>query len=471
VHLLGSQRWPLHYTFIREQIDDEPALDRCDPEQARQFDAGWYAFSQTQYWVAQGRRYLLGTLVRYASGLQAVEYTPGDAIDPEQMKRGFFAVMRRVPDPRAWSLRPADAHQLAFMRQIEGSVPIVSTNAPFIGVDYQPLTQAVGYGTLRFVPSAELASAEIGPHVIVVTDDVPNGIPLVGGLVTEAFQTPLAHVNVLSQARGTPNMALRGAHADPRFKPLFGKLVRLEVGAADVTLRAASADEADAFWRAHAATGEPVVPPLDDSVRGMVELPGRGLEDLPAVGAKAAQLAELYRVSERRPNQGCPPDTVPLHVPRDAFAVPVAYYLDHFAATRACASAAAATPRICLRSTAPACTPRPAWSWTIRISASPTACARSGRACGTRARSTSASSGTSISSARRWACSSTSPNKARRRKASASAATCSISRAWTSSTSMRRSAKPASPTLPPPWSPSSCCTRFRRARRSSATRR
>ena len=51
-------------------------------------------------------------------------------------------------------------------------------------------------------------------RMIVLTDDVPNDIPFVGGLITEAFQTPLAHVNVLSQNRGTPNAALLNARQD-----------------------------------------------------------------------------------------------------------------------------------------------------------------------------------------------------------------------------------------------------------------
>ena len=50
---------------------------------------------------------------------------------------------------------------------------------------------------------------------MLITDDVPNDVPLVGGLITEAFQTPLSHVSVLSRNRGTPNMALRDAREDP----------------------------------------------------------------------------------------------------------------------------------------------------------------------------------------------------------------------------------------------------------------
>jgi hypothetical protein len=212
-------------------------------------------------------------------------------------------------------------------------LPLVGPNAPFAGLRYQPLTRAVGYGVLRFVPSEQLAKSELGPRVVLVTDDVPNDIPFVGGLITEAFQTPLAHVNVLSQARGTPNMALRGARADERLQPLLGKLVRLEVGAADLDVREATAEEADAFWATQRASGPAIVPPLDTSMRGVQSLRERGYYDLPALGAKAAQFAELYKVSALR--GGCAPTTLPLNVPRDAFAIPVVHYLEHFTASGA----------------------------------------------------------------------------------------------------------------------------------------
>ena len=81
VHLLSVARWPLHYTFVRERIYLEPPLDRCDPEQNSQFNAGWTEFSRLEYYRVEGRRFLLGTLARHAStGLASVEYTSGDVI-------------------------------------------------------------------------------------------------------------------------------------------------------------------------------------------------------------------------------------------------------------------------------------------------------------------------------------------------------------------------------------------------------
>ncbi len=328
VHLIGSERWALHYTFIREQIDRQPALDRCDPVQAREFEQGWVAFSQINYFRSEGRRFLLGTLVRHASGLHTVEFATGDAITPEQMRRAFFAAVARTEDPKQWFLRPADSSQLRRMREIEGTVPIVGTNAPYIDLHYQPLTQVVGYGELMFVRSDQLDSAELGPHTLVITDGVPNDLPFVGGLITEAFQTPLAHINVLSRARGTPNMALRDARNHPRLKPYLSKLVRLEVAPSDFVVREASAEEADAFWQAHKPSGPAIEPPIDATVRGVQPLSERGLADLPAIGGKAAQFAELYKVN--LVHLSCAPASVPLNVPEQAFAIPVAHYLEHF---------------------------------------------------------------------------------------------------------------------------------------------
>lgn len=328
VHLLSNARWALHYTFIRENIYGQPALNRCDPVEAAAFQQGWWDFSTTEYFVVDGRRFLLGTLVHNANGLKTVEFAVGDAISPEQMKRAFLAVIQHTERPHEWALRPQDGVQRARMQELDGQLPIVGTNAPFRDVVYQPLTTAVGFGTLRFIPASELEGAALGPQVIVVTDDVPNDIPFVGGLITEAFQAPLAHVNVLSEARGTPNMALRRAHSDKRISALLGKLVRLEVGTGDFQLREASAEEAAAFYASRMPKGPRLIPGHDDSVQGIQPLAQHGIASALFIGSKAAQLAELGNV--RAPARGCPSSTVPLRTPANAFAVPFAHYLAHF---------------------------------------------------------------------------------------------------------------------------------------------
>ncbi len=331
VHLLSSARWPLHYTFVRERVYLEPELDRCIPAQNAEFYQGWVDFSATEYYSSVGRRFHLGTLSHHAgSNLDAVEYTFGDAITGEQMREAFITVMSHTDDPGRWVIHAQDAEQVTKLRGVEGRTPLVGPNAPFVGVTYQPLTEGLAYGTLKFVPAAELLAASLGPRVIVITDDVPNDIPLVGGLITEAFQTPLAHVNVLSQNRGTPNAGLVGARQ--KLADHLDQLVKLEVTPGGIEVTLADPSEAAAFWASQAPAGDPISPRIDASVRGVQDLQVHTLASLPSIGAKAAQMAELLDVAASQ--EGCP-GAAPFITPERPFAIPLVHYREHFTASGA----------------------------------------------------------------------------------------------------------------------------------------
>jgi hypothetical protein len=328
IYLVGWRDWSLHYDFIRQVIDGQPALNRCDEIERATFDRGWYNFSVTEYFQTEGRRYLLGTLVHHAStDLYTVEFALGDEILPEDMLKAFFAATAHTLTPERFYIRPQDADQTERALTLDGTAPIVGPNAPFADTKLQPLTAAVGYGVLTYVPAAELSSQSLGPDVILITNDVPNDIPLVGGLITEAFQTPLSHINVLCQNRGTPNLALPLAHEDPALAALLGQLVRFEVTADAYHVAAADPAEAQAFWDAMKPSQTQVTPRLDTTRTGLVDLHDASLDDLPAIGAKAAQLAELVRLAANYvPNCS---GAKGFEVPDPAFAIPMAYFAAH----------------------------------------------------------------------------------------------------------------------------------------------
>jgi pyruvate,water dikinase len=155
----------------------------------------------------------------------------------------------------------------------------------------------------------------VSPRQLVVLDTVPNDLGVVAGVVTEAFQTPLSHVNVLSQQRGTPNMGLRQART--LFAPHAGQWVRLTVGAFDWSVSPVTAAEAQAWWEAHQPP--PVEVPVPDyTVSGILDIDDVGHADVPAVGGKAANHGELRDIGE------------PVRV-RDALVLPVVHYRDFMA--------------------------------------------------------------------------------------------------------------------------------------------
>lgn len=331
VHLLSTEKWALHYTFIREQIYGDPPLDRCDPTQRQEFDQGWYDFSEKEYFVSEGRSFILGTLTEHSgTALHTIEHAIGDAIVGEQMKDAFYAVVPHTDNPTQWALRPQDDVQAERAKLVDGQLPIVSPETPFQNVTFQPLTEGVAYGTLKFVPSDRLYSEPLGPDVIVITDDVPNDIPLVGGLITEAFQTPLAHVNVLSENRGTPNAGLRNARVV--LAEHIDKLVRIEVNASGLHVGEADLEEAQAYWDSFVPAAANISPRIDETVRGVQPLSAHNLASIPMVGAKAAQLAELLRIDQ--PGK-CSSGHTSLNLPEAPFAIPVVHSREHFAASGA----------------------------------------------------------------------------------------------------------------------------------------
>jgi hypothetical protein len=343
IYFVEAARWDLHYTFVREVIEGLPTLDRCDPVQAAEFNAGRSAFSNNYY--SDERRFLLPTLSLYGgSQLQVLHYFRTDTISADQLRHGVFSVLRHVFDYADWVLH-VDADQIDRGLALDGELPMVGPNGPYAALEYQPLNQVVGYGELAFVPAHELATATLGPQTILVTDLVPNDIPFVAGLITESFQTPLSHVNVLSKNRGSPNMALAGARDDPRIEPMFGELVRLEVGPTQFEITLADPAEAAAFWQQQGEVGPPLVPAIDPSVRGVVPLDQVGIAALPSIGAKAAQLAELLDIDFSDAAQTClykqdngssqQPTGVQVRAPATPFAIPVVHYLEHFQASGA----------------------------------------------------------------------------------------------------------------------------------------
>lgn len=330
VYFMDSTKFPLHFDWVWEVLDKKAPFDLCDPAERAQHDAEWVRFSQRNYFSTTNRQFYLGTLVHYAdSDLYTIEFASGDLITSEQIRDAFFLVAEQILEPKRLFVRPTTASFEARMTSLEGLLPIVPAGTPFAGTRFFSLNPGVAYGVLEVVEDIEEAALSF--QSIPIFTRIPNDVPLVGGTITEEPQTPLAHVNVLAQNRGTPNMALLDASTDPRVAPFLGKLVRLDVTRADFSLRVASSTEAEAFWEERFGSRPPFYPERDLSVRDLVDLDGASFDDIAKIGAKASQYAELSKLDYRQYAGSCA-DADRLPVPTPAFAIPFARFVEHLEA-------------------------------------------------------------------------------------------------------------------------------------------
>lgn len=319
LYFQNSERYAIHYDFVSKHLsgDELPVV----PQLAD--------FNTTEYFTPD-RRFNLGAVTHYEGPqVYALEVAPYDTASADMIAALFYAVRDGAFFGEELKFHPTSEAVALAAEELPDDIPIVTTDDLYAAIDYQPLSLASAMGRLRFLTAAELDTAQVSYQDIVVLDEAPNDISVVQGLITEEFQTPLSHVNVLSLNRGTPNMGLREATTNAELRALAGKLIELTVGAEKWSVREVTEAEAEASWDEHKP--DPVVlPPLDLSVTGLVDLEdvtpepatSGGLRDaikesVRAFGGKAAHYSILART-----------DGVP--IPR-AFAVPM-YFYDQFMA-------------------------------------------------------------------------------------------------------------------------------------------
>jgi hypothetical protein len=220
IHFQDSERYPLHYDFASANLS---AVDDLPPVVDQQ------SFNENYY--TEQRRFFLGTITYYEGpDIWVFELAPYDNASPEMVTEAYDIVVANTFFGEVLHYHPSGGAAESVAEQLGEEILVVTTAELFEGIDYQPLTIGRSCGRLVFFTAAELESNYVSFQDIVVLDSVPNDISVAQGIITAEFQTPLSHVNVLSQNRGTPNMGLRGAFENEELRALEGKWITLDVG-------------------------------------------------------------------------------------------------------------------------------------------------------------------------------------------------------------------------------------------------
>jgi hypothetical protein len=316
LYFQNSQKYTIHYDFVSEHLSGGelplvPALS---------------SFNASEYYTPD-RRFILGAITHYdGPDVWALELAPYDTASAAMVTKVYEAAASASYFGPALAFHPTSESHETLLDKLGAGVRVVTTEELYAEIEYQPLTLGTAIGRLRFAHALDLAEVYLSPEEIVVLDEAPNDISVVSGLITEEFQTPLSHVNVLSQNRQTPNMGLRGAMTNPDLLALEGAWVELKVSATGWSVREATSEEAEAY-QASRRPDPVVLPALDLEVTDLRDIEdvtpepeGVSLRDaiktaVNAFGGKAAQYSILAKTED-----------VP--TPK-AFAIPV-YYYDQF---------------------------------------------------------------------------------------------------------------------------------------------
>jgi hypothetical protein len=316
LHFQNSKRYKIHWEFASKHLSGKgkPIV----PQLAQ--------FNTTEYY-SPDRRFILGALTHYRGpDVWVYEISPYDTASAELITTAYRAIRDNSFIGDKLAFHPTSEAVETVAKSLPADVKVVSTDDIFKGVKYQPLNLGTSMGRLAFVQASQVDTVFVSYRDIVVLDAVPNDIGVAQGLITGVFQTPLSHLTVLSQNRGTPNMGLRGGWDDPALRALEGKWIELKVGAFEYSIREVTQAEADQWWNDHRPA--PVeIPAMDlattdfrdaDKILDDAEpsLRNRLKKAIPAFGGKASHYSGLTKMGSTVPHP-------------KAFGVPL-YWYDKF---------------------------------------------------------------------------------------------------------------------------------------------
>lgn len=316
LYFQNSKRYCIHWEFASEFLSGN----------GKPIVAELGAFNLTEYY-SPDRRFLLGAVSHYdGPDAWVYEISPYDTADAEMITTAFRTIRDQMWNGDQLAFHPTSVAVEAVAATLPDDIPVVNNDALFEGIDYQPLNPGTSTGILRFHTAEEVDGQYTPYREVVVLDKVPNDISIVAGIITAEFQTPLAHINVLSVNRGTPNMALAGAQQVEELQALEGRWVEFTVGPFDWTIREITKDEADTWWEAN-KPAPLTIQPKNTSYNEMpnlidvLDLDGQTLREaistnIPIFGAKATNYAALQEANAA----GLP---IPI---QPAFGIPMFFY-------------------------------------------------------------------------------------------------------------------------------------------------
>lgn len=322
LYFVSSKSYPYHFDFCSRYLGAYVNM---------------LGFNENEYSDSPQRQFVLANLNHYtASDRYVLEFFADDKVPTSLLLTLFKKVQRSVFCGDKMSVLLNSENIAQRTQSLKNSIPLLPVDSIYAGQTYQALHKASAYGYLRKLDVKKIGKTPLTSRDIVLTNGLPNDFPVVAGIITSCFQTPLCHVNLLSANRGTPNAALKTAWDDPRLAALDGQLVYYDVLADSLLIRRADEKKALDFWKEKSDKQTKVNLSCDTGLRTIADLSKMRYSDAARIGGKAANFAELMRVRfPDKPDKHLlgekitSPTAKKLPLPEGAFAIPVFFYRQH----------------------------------------------------------------------------------------------------------------------------------------------
>ncbi|HPI53490.1 MAG TPA: PEP/pyruvate-binding domain-containing protein [Chitinophagaceae bacterium] len=304
LYFINSNAYRLHFEFCRDILF---------------FPNDLAEFNEYNYKTNSHRSYFIGT-VNYIADLQtyALELFAGSEYTKEELHRFLTKIKAQSYFGDSLKLYVNNPFLIKLNKDLQW--PEVTPDEIYQHQQIQILQEGKAYGYLRFRDELQKHSHDDLSNAILVLKGTPLVIPECNGILSNEFQTPLSHIQVLTHHRNIPSAIDRQLWNNPTWKKLDNKAVELVIHTNGIEIREISAEEAARL------IPKKIPPPLqkltfDTSIHAIIPSNVKSYWRPSSVGSKASHFQDLYRLGRRLYS--------PFKTPESAFAIPFYFYAQH----------------------------------------------------------------------------------------------------------------------------------------------
>lgn len=304
LYFINSNAYRLHFEFCRDVLYYPNNLTE---------------FNETNYKTNTHRTFFIGT-VNYVASLKsyALELFAGSEYTQEELHRFLTKIKQQSYIGDSLKLFVNNPFLIQLNNKLKW--PALTPDEIYKEQQIQVLQEGKAYGYLRFREDLGKNQYEDLSNSILVMKGTPLVIPACNGILSDEFQTPLSHIQVLAHHRNIPSVIDRQLWNNSKWKKFENKAVELTIHSNGFELRELNAEEAVRF------IPRKLSPPLqklafDTSIHNIIPSSVKSNWRPATVGSKASHFEDLYRLGRRF--------NAPFKTPESAFAIPFYFYAQH----------------------------------------------------------------------------------------------------------------------------------------------
>ncbi len=304
LYFVNSGLYRYHYDFCTRVLGDIEPLE---------------LYNTANYGNTIRRQYYLANLNYYSQcGRYGLEFSSEDRISSQEIGVLFKALLQKTYLGDSLKLLISSDYLVRLDNDGKLTMPRVYTTDIYKNQKYQMLNPGTTYGILRM--AGDEGGGSFGEEDIVIMKGTPLNVPVSAGIITNSYQTPLSHINILCHNRNIPSAVEVGIFSNPAVAANLNKPVKLVVSPMGLTITPADRKSVDSVAELHRQK-TPVILKCNLAVTELLPVKKFDLRQKDIIGNKAAGLGELSRIAGKMGSH--------YNVPEGAFAIPFYYYNEH----------------------------------------------------------------------------------------------------------------------------------------------